>query len=214
MSDTSVLHANSTSASTQLPSANRAVVSPSGVKTADPADSARAAHLRYVTDDKPGITRQKNGKRFLYRGPDGKLIRDPAELDRIKALVIPPAWRDVWICPLASGHLQATGRDARGRKQHRYHSRWREIRDANKYDRILDFAKNLPAIRGKVEEDLALPGLPREKVLATVLRLLETSSIRVGNEEYARQNNSFGLADHAQPSCQRLGIDHSLRVSR
>ena len=162
--------------------------------TADPIHSARAAGLRYVTDDKPGITRRKNGKQFVYKNVNGKSVRDPAELNRIKSLVIPPAWRDVWICPLANGHLQATGRDARGRKQHRYHSRWREIRDANKYDRMIDFAKKLPAIRRKVDEDLALPGLPREKVMATVVRLLETSSIRVGNEKYARQNNSFGLA--------------------
>ena len=140
-----------------------------------------------------GMTRRKSGNRFVYRGLDGKIISDPAELARIKSLVIPPAWREVWICPVANGHLQATGRDARGRKQHRYHPRWREIRDANKYDRMIDFAKRLPAIRRKVDEDLAVPGLPREKVLATVVRLLETSRIRVGNEEYARQNNSFGV---------------------
>jgi DNA topoisomerase I len=168
--------------------------SPGNGRTADPVDSARAAGLRYVTDDTAGIARRKSGKQFLHRAPDGKIVRDPAELDRIKSLVIPPAWRDVWICPVANGHLQATGRDARGRKQHRYHPRWREIRDANKYDRMIDFAKKLPAIRRKVDADLALPGLPREKVLAAVVRLLETSRIRVGNEEYARQNNSFGLA--------------------
>ena len=189
-----MLRANNKSAPGHPAASKRAETSPGSGRTADPVDSALAARLRYVTDDEPGITRQKNGKRFIYRGSDGRIIRDPAQLDRIMSLVIPPAWRDVWICPLANGHLQATGRDARGRKQHRYHPRWREIRDANKYDRMLDFAKNLPAIRGKVEEDLALPGLPREKVLAAVVRLLETSSIRVGNEEYARQNNSFGLA--------------------
>jgi DNA topoisomerase I len=188
-----VLRANKTSVPTRLP-IKRAVKSTGTVGTADPADSARAAGLRYVTDDKPGLTRRKNGTHFVYKSIDGKIVRDPVELSRIKSLVIPPAWRDIWICPLASGHLQATGRDARGRKQHRYHSRWREIRDANKYDRMIDFAKKLPAIRRKVDDDLALAGLPREKVLATVLRLLETSSIRVGNEEYARQNNSFGLA--------------------
>jgi len=188
-----VLRANKTSVPTRLP-IKRAVKSTGTVGTADPADSARAAGLRYVTDDKPGLTRSKNGTQFVYKSIDGKIVRDPVELSRIKSLVIPPAWRDIWICPLASGHLQATGRDARGRKQHRYHSRWREIRDANKYDRMIDFAKKLPAIRRKVDDDLALAGLPREKVLATVLRLLETSSIRVGNEEYARQNNSFGLA--------------------
>jgi DNA topoisomerase-1 len=174
---------------------NRGAANCPGIaRSADSADSARAARLRYVTDDNAGITRRKSGNRFVYRGPDGKIVRDPAELARIKSLVIPPAWREVWICPVANGHLQATGRDARGRKQHRYHPRWREIRDANKYDRMIDFAKRLAAIRRKVDEDLEVPGLPREKVLATVVRLLETSRIRVGNEEYARQNNSFGLA--------------------
>ncbi|MGH7853642.1 MAG: DNA topoisomerase IB [Candidatus Binatia bacterium] len=172
----------------------RAAIALGNGRTADPVDSARTARLRYVTNNTPGVTRRKSGDQFVYRGLDGKIVRDPAELGRIKSLVIPPAWRDVWICPAANGHLQATGRDARGRKQHRYHPRWREIRDANKYDRMMDFAKKLPAIRRKVAEDLALPGLPREKVLATVARLLETSRIRVGNEEYARQNNSFGLA--------------------
>lgn len=220
-----MLRADNRSALTGLPPRKCAITSPGVGKTADPADSARAARLRYVTDDKPGITRQKRGKRFVYRGLDGRIIRDPAELDRIKSLVIPPAWRDVWICSLANGHLQATGRDARGRKQHRYHSRWREIRDANKYDRMLDFAKNLPAIRAKVQEDLALPALPREKVLATVVRLLETSSIRVGNEEYARRNNSFGLATmrnrHVSVSGSKIrfefrgksGVHHALDLS-
>jgi len=160
----------------------------------DPAESARAARLRYVTDQIPGIRRRRSGKGFVYVTPDSKITRDPDELQRFRSLAIPPAWRDVWICPLAHGHLQATGRDARKRKQYRYHPRWREVRDENKYDRMLGFAKKLPAIRRKVAQDLALPGLPREKVLATVVRLLETSMIRVGNQEYKRQNNSFGLA--------------------
>jgi DNA topoisomerase-1 len=160
----------------------------------DPAESAKAARLRYVTDQTPGIRRRKSGKGFVYIAADGKIVRDADELQRFKSLAIPPAWRDVWICPLAHGHLQATGRDAKGRKQHRYHSRWRDVRDETKYDRMLEFGKILPAIRRKVAQDLDLPGLPREKVLATVVRLLETSMIRVGNAEYARQNNSFGLA--------------------
>jgi DNA topoisomerase-1 len=158
------------------------------------ADSARAAGLRYVNDDLPGISRRKTAKGFSYTAPDGKTVRHPAVLARIKSLVIPPAWRDVWICPAENGHLQATGRDARGRKQHRYHPRWREIRDADKYDKMLEFAKQLPSIRRKVDADLGLPGLPREKILATVVRLLEISRMRIGNEEYARDNKSFGLA--------------------
>jgi DNA topoisomerase-1 len=159
-----------------------------------PSESAKAARLRYVTDQAPGIRRRRNGKGFVYVGPDGKRIRAPGELRRFRSLAIPPAWRDVWVCPAANGHLQATGRDAKGRKQHRYHARWREVRDETKYHRMLEFAHVLPAIRRKVEQDLGLPGLPRDKILATVIRLLETSMIRVGNEEYRRQNNSFGLA--------------------
>lgn len=175
-----------TAAPANLP--NRGAANYPGI-AADSADSGRAARLRYVTDDTAGITRRKSGNGFVYRGFDGKIVRDSAELARIESLLIPPAWRAVWICPVANGHLQATGRDARGRKQHRYHPRWREIRDANKYDRMIDFAKRLPAIRRKVDEDLGVPGLPREKVLATVVRLLETSTIRVGNEEYVRRDS-------------------------
>jgi DNA topoisomerase-1 len=159
-----------------------------------PIASAKAASLRYVTDAVPGIRRRGNGKGFVYVSAIGKIIRDPADLQRIKSLVIPPAWSDVWICPLADGHLQATGRDAKGRKQHRYHPRWREIRDATKYERMISFAAALTHLREQVQRDLTLPGLPREKVLATVVRLLEATSIRVGNEEYARENGSFGLA--------------------
>jgi DNA topoisomerase I len=160
----------------------------------DPAESARAARLRYVTDQTPGIARRRSGKGFVYVAPDAKSIRDPDELRRFRSLAIPPAWRNVWICATANGHLQATGRDARGRKQHRYHPRWREVRDETKYDRMLEFARVLPAIRHRVNQDLALPGLRREKILATVVRLLERSMIRVGNDEYRRQNNSYGLA--------------------
>lgn len=174
----------------------RQVASNSGAqpKALDPVESAKLAGLRYVSDDSPGLRRRKAGKGFVYMGADGKVVQDPDVLRRIRSLAIPPAWRDVWICPLPNGHLQATGRDARGRKQHRYHPRWREIRDRAKYDKMLAFAKQLPAIRRRVEKDLALPGLPRAKVLATVVRLLETGMMRVGNEEYARQNKSFGLA--------------------
>jgi DNA topoisomerase I len=155
--------------------------------------SAKAAGLRYVTDTGPGISRQRAGKGFSYLDTKGKPIRDPDEIKRINALAIPPAYTDIWICPDPRGHLQATGRDAKGRKQYRYHARWREVRDENKYGRMIDFGRALPAIRDRVEHDLALPGLPREKVLAAVVRLLETTLIRVGNEEYAKTNKSFGL---------------------
>jgi DNA topoisomerase-1 len=160
---------------------------------ADPVASAKAAGLRYVSDEMPGITRISRGKHFSYVAPDGKDITDEKELARIKALAVPPAYTDVWICPIANGHLQATGRDARGRKQYRYHKRWREVRDENKYGRMIAFAQALPAIRKRVETDLALQGLPREKVLATVVQLLETTAIRVGNDEYAKDNGSYGL---------------------
>lgn len=159
----------------------------------DPIQSSRQAGLRYVTDTKPGITRKKRGKSFQYFDPDGKRITDEDTLRRIKSLAIPPAWTDVWICPAANGHLQATGRDARKRKQSRYHPRWREVRDQTKYERMKLFGAALPKIREQAERDLALPGLPREKVLATIVRLLETTFIRVGNEEYARENKSYGL---------------------
>jgi len=159
----------------------------------DPAAAAKAAGLRYVTDRIPGIRRIARGKHFSYVAPDGKEITDEEELRRIKALAVPPAYNDVWICPVANGHLQATGRDARGRKQYRYHKRFREIRDETKYGRMIAFAQVLPKIRQRIEQDLKLPGLPREKVLATVVQLLETTAIRIGNDEYARENSSFGL---------------------
>jgi DNA topoisomerase-1 len=158
-----------------------------------PEESAHQAGLRYVTDDTPGITRRGAGKGFSYRNPDGSKVTDKRVLARIKALAIPPAWTDVWICPSPNGHLQATGRDDRGRKQYRYHPKWREVRDEAKYDRMLVFAAALPAIRERVDHDLRRTGLPRERVLATVVRLLETTLIRVGNEEYAKENHSFGL---------------------
>jgi DNA topoisomerase-1 len=159
----------------------------------DPVESAKIAGLRYVSDAKPGITRKRNRDSWDYFLPDGRKLRDHNELVRIKRLGIPPAWTDVWICPHGNGHLQATGRDARGRKQYRYHSRWREVRDETKYHRMLAFAEALPRIRKRVEADLALPGLPKNKVLATVVRLMERTLIRVGNDEYARDNKSYGL---------------------
>jgi DNA topoisomerase-1 len=159
----------------------------------DPAESAKAAGLRYVSDDTPGIRRKRAGKYFSYVGPDGKPIHDPDVLKRIRSLAIPPAYTDVWICPDPRGHIQATGRDAKGRKQYRYHPRWREVRDETKYGRMIVFAQALPQIRERIDHDLSLPGLPREKVLAAVVRLLETTLIRVGNDEYARANKSFGL---------------------
>jgi DNA topoisomerase-1 len=159
----------------------------------DPNEVARAAHLRYTTDSSPGIQRVRRGRGFSYVKPDGTIIRDTQELDRIRSLAIPPAWHDVWISPSPAGHIQATGRDDKGRKQYRYHPRWREVRDAAKYDRMIAFGKALPAIRKRTSADLGLPGLPREKVLATVVDLLETTLIRIGNEEYATNNGSYGL---------------------
>ena len=159
----------------------------------DPVESSKQAGLRYVTDAKPGITRKRWGKSFHYFHADGSPVKTEAELVRIKSLVIPPAWTDVWICPSANGHLQATGRDARKRKQSRYHPRWREVRDETKFERMKVFGEALPKIRERIEADLALRGLPREKVLSTIVRLLEITFIRVGNEEYARENQSYGL---------------------
>ncbi|MCA1662778.1 MAG: DNA topoisomerase IB [Myxococcales bacterium] len=159
----------------------------------DPVKAAEDAGLRWVSDDAPGIRRVRAGKGFRYVDAEGKTVRDDKTVTRIKQLVIPPAWRDVWICASTDGHLQATGRDARGRKQYRYHARWREKRDETKYDKMIMFGLALPKIRERVDEDLKKSGLPRERVLATVVRLLETTLIRVGNEEYARSNKSYGL---------------------
>jgi DNA topoisomerase-1 len=159
----------------------------------DPVEVADEAGLRYVSDEQPGYTRKRKGDDFEYFDTDGKKITDETRLLRLRRLAIPPAYTDVWICPSANGHIQATGRDARGRKQYRYHERWREVRDENKYDRMVVFAKALPKIRRRVNRDLKRRGLPREKVLATVVQLLERTFIRVGNEEYAKENKSFGL---------------------
>jgi len=159
----------------------------------DPKESAQAARLQYVTDAKSGIRRVRCGRGFRYTAPGGATIRDKETLRRIRSLVIPPAWTGVWICTIPNGHLQATGRDARGRKQSRYHPRWREVRDETKYERMIQFAQTLPAIRARVKVDLSLPGLPRQKVLATIVSLMEQTHIRVGNQEYAKENGSYGL---------------------
>ena len=173
-----------------------------------PTESAQAAGLRYVSDTMPGIARKRAGTGFTYVGPDGRRITDQREIARIRSLAIPPAYTDVWICPHPNGHIQATGRDARGRKQYRYHPRWREVRDVTKFERMLEFSRVLPAIRGRVRTDLAKQGLPREKVLATVVQLLEDTGIRVGNDEYAKANRSFGLTTlrnrHVEISGSRL----------
>ena len=160
---------------------------------AEELEAARAAGLRYVNDAMPGMRRVARGGGFAYLDKDDKPVRDEETLARIRKLAIPPAWTDVWICASERGHLQATGRDARGRKQYRYHSKWRAVRDEAKYERMVDFGQGLPALRKKILADMALPGLPREKVVATVVRLLDKTLIRVGNDEYARDNGSYGL---------------------
>jgi DNA topoisomerase-1 len=195
-----------------------------GAPVTDPKVSAKLAGLRYVTDRMPGIRRLGAGKAFRYVGPDGRAIQNADVLRRIKSLAIPPAWTEVWICPIEEAHLQAVGRDARRRKQYRYHPRWREVRDSTKYHRMAGFGKVLPQIRGRVQRDLETSGLTREKVLATIVRLLETTHIRVGNEEYTRQNNSFGLTTlrnhHVDVSGNKLhfyfrgksGVKHAISV--
>jgi len=156
-------------------------------------ESAAVAGLRYVTDASPGFSRRRAGRGFVFIDPDGWPVRDANQLHRIRKLAIPPAWTDVWICSRPDGHLQATGRDSKRRKQYRYHARWREVRDETKYNRLISFGESLPAIRRRVRRDLALVGLPRDRVLGTVVQLLEKALIRVGNESYARTNGSFGL---------------------
>ncbi|MFN8506983.1 MAG: DNA topoisomerase IB [Dehalococcoidia bacterium] len=162
-------------------------------QAATAAGIAEDAGLRYVSDVTPGIARRRARGGFRYTFPDGGPVRDAATLARIRSLAVPPAWTEVWICPDADGHMQATGRDARGRKQYRYHPHWREVRDASKYDRLQAFGAALPRIRAACDRDLRRPGLSREKVLAAVVRLLEATLIRVGNGEYARDNRSYGL---------------------
>lgn len=162
-------------------------------RTVPPEASAKEAGLRYLADDVAGITRIATGDGFRYIDPHGEPVRDKATLQRIRSLVIPPAWTDVWICPIADGHLQATGRDAKGRKQYRYHPLYRSAREHTKYERMILFGKLLPAIRDRIQHDLGLRGMPKEKVLATVVRLMDLAHLRVGNEEYARANHSYGL---------------------
>lgn len=190
----------------------------------DPVQSAKVAGLHYVTDEGPGIRRKRAGKGFSFVRPDGKRLTDAEELDRARRLGIPPAWTSVWICPDPRGHIQATGRDARGRKQYRYHERFRAVRDENKYHRMIAFGRALPRLRERTDAALKLHGLPREKVLAAVVRLLETTLIRVGNDEYARTNASFGLTtmrdEHVEIEGQHLrfhfrgksGKEHSIDV--
>jgi DNA topoisomerase I len=190
-----------------------------------PVASAATAGLRYVNDQLPGIRREKGPGGFKYIGPDGRVIRSAAELARIRALAIPPAWTDVWICTHSRGHLQATGRDSKHRKQYRYHHDWRICRDETKFDRMQAFGNALSSIRRRTAADLARPGLPRDKVLAAIVQLLEKSLIRVGNEEYVRQNRSFGLTTlrnrHVRVRGDRLrfefrgksGIHHSVDVN-
>ncbi|MCU0625643.1 MAG: DNA topoisomerase IB, partial [Gemmatimonadaceae bacterium] len=163
--------------------------------TPDPAalDHAEQAGLRWVTDTRPGITRVTQGDGFRFVKPDGSAVTDETTLARIRKLAIPPAYTDVWICPIANGHIQATGRDARGRKQYRYHERWRAVRDETKFERLLALAGALPRLRARLAQDLARTGLARERVLATVVSLMEQTAIRVGNDEYARTNKSYGL---------------------
>ncbi len=197
---------------------------PTSVPITDPVGSARAAGLRYVNDTKPGIRRKRAGKGFSYTAPDGTLIHDTETRRRIRSLAIPPAWTEVWICPIATGHIQATGRDAKGRKQYRYHPLWRDVRDETKYTRTIAFGKALPRIRERVDADLRRHGLVREKVLATVVRLLETTFIRVGNEEYAKTNKSYGLTtmrnEHVDISGDTIafhfrgksGVEHTIGI--
>jgi DNA topoisomerase-1 len=166
---------------------------------ADPREAAESAGLVYVSDEDRGIRRERKGDGFAYFKASGDAVTDEATLERIRKLAIPPAYEDVWICPKANGHLQATGRDARGRKQYRYHPQFREVRESTKYEHMMEFARALPAIRAKLAEHMALRGLPRDKVLATVVHLLETTLIRVGNDDYARDNKSYGLTTLRNP---------------
>jgi DNA topoisomerase-1 len=173
----------------------------------DPKDAAESAGLLYVTDERPGIERRRAGDGFNYFKPNGDPLRDDAALERIRRLAIPPAWTDVWICPKANGHLQATGRDARARKQYKYHPQFREVRESTKYEHMMEFARALPGIRAKLAAHMALRGLPREKVLATIVHLLETTLIRVGNDDYARTNKSFGLTTLRNPHVKVEGSE-------
>ena len=179
----------------------------------DAEEAAASAGLRYVGDTQPGLRRQRSGNRFSYIRPDGSRLTDKAAIERIRSLAIPPAYTDVWICPFADGHLQATGRDAKGRKQYRYHPRFREERDSTKYEHVIAFADALPALRTKVREHMALSGLPREKVVATVVYLLDKTLIRVGNDDYAKQNKSYGLTTLKNRHVEVEGSDVRFRFT-
>jgi DNA topoisomerase-1 len=191
----------------------------------DPKEAAEEAGLRYVSDEQPGYTRKQKGDDFEFYDTKGELITDEARVLRIKRIGIPPAWTDVWICPSANGHLQATGRDARRRKQYRYHEKFREFRDETKYEKMLIFGAALPKIRERIQADVALPGLPKNKVLATIVSLMERTFIRVGNEEYAKTNNSYGLTTmrnkHVKVQGHKLrfnfrgksGVEHQIDVA-
>ncbi len=191
----------------------------------DPEEAAEEAGLRYVSDEQPGYTRKAKGDDFEYFDTSGKSIKDETRLLRIRRLAVPPAYADVWICPRSNGHLQATGRDARGRKQYRYHEKWREARDETKYERMVIFGAALPKIRERVEADLALSALPKNKVLATIVSIMERTFIRVGNEEYARENKSYGLTTmrnrHVKVTGTKLrfnfrgksGVEHQVDVA-
>jgi DNA topoisomerase-1 len=200
-------------------------LSPADEPSCPPArEIAEEAGLRYVSDQRPGISRRRSGRGFRYLRPDGTTIADKREKARLAALAVPPAWTDVWICPHPDGHIQATGRDNKGRKQYRYHPRWREVRDADKFDRVLTFGERLPQLRAQVAQDLAGSGLHRDRVLALVVRLLDDTLIRVGNPEYAADNDTFGLTTlrhrHVEISSRQIvfefvgksGIDHRVRV--
>src|SRR3954447_4971760 len=177
----------------------------------DPRDAAESAGLIYVSDEEPGIRRKRAGKGFAYVKPNGEPLRDPAALERIRKLAIPPAYTDVWICPKANGHLQATGRDAKGRKQYRYHPAFRDVRESTKFEHMMDFARALPTVRATISEHMSRRGLPREKVLATVVHLLETTLIRVGNDDYAKTNKSYGLTTLRDPHVKVEGAELRFR---
>jgi DNA topoisomerase I len=178
-----------------------------GQAIVDSKDAAESAGLTYVSDEQRGITRERTNGGFSYFKANGEPVRDEATLERIRKLAIPPAWTGVWICPKANGHIQATGRDARGRKQYKYHPQFREVRESTKYEHMMEFARALPAIRAKLAEHMALRGLPREKVLATVVHLLETTLIRVGNDDYAKTNKSYGLTTLRNPHVKVQGSE-------
>ncbi|MHC2017212.1 DNA topoisomerase IB [Methylobacterium sp. CM6247] len=178
---------------------------------ADPRDAAIEAGLTYVDADRPGLTRRRSGTGFSYRDAKGKPVRDPKILKRVRSLAVPPAYTDVWICPRADGHIQATGRDAKGRKQYRYHPDFRQARDSTKFEHIMAFADVLPAIRARVDEDMSRRGLSREKVLATIVHLLEATLIRVGNDDYARTNKSYGLTTLRDPHVTVAGAELTFR---